>query len=160
MDYKKKYFKYKNKYLRAKNILKTGGDGSNTSYPSMEEKQKQKNAAVERLEESQLKQINDCINNTKIKKAFCNLNYKNSNYTLCLENLIKDKSDCLKKAIDEFRQFTRAKVEQPVKIKEEKVLKDIINNLVYESRKNEAIKQIMDNPNITEATKQFLIENL
>jgi len=158
MNYKKKYLKYKAKYLSAKNILKTGG--SNTSYPSMEEKQKQKNAAVERLEESQLKQINDCINNTQIKKAFCNLNYKNSNYTTCLENLIKDKSDCLKKAVGEFRQFVRPKVIQPIKIKEKKVLKDIINKQLLESRKNNAIKEIRDNPNITEATKQFLIENL
>lgn len=157
MDYKKKYLKYKNKYLHAKNILKTGG--GNTSYPSIEEKQKQKNSVIERLEESKLKQINDCIKNTEMKKSFCNF-YKGDNYTNCNKRLKNFKNDCIKKAQDEYIQFTRSKVEQPVQIKEKKVLKNIINNHVYESRKNEAIKEIMDNPNITEATKRFLIENL
>ena len=117
MDYKKKYLKYKNKYLHAKNILKTGG--SNTSYPSIEEKQKQKNAAVKRLEKSLLKQINDC---NKLKESI-------------------EIQDCIKKAQDEHRQFTRSKVEQPVQIKRKKVLKNIINNHVYESRKNQYIEE-------------------
>tara|TARA_B000000565_G_C23777557_1_gene374595 strand:+ start:1652 stop:2059 length:408 start_codon:yes stop_codon:yes gene_type:complete len=135
MDYKKKYLKYKNKYLRAKNILKTGG--SNTSYPSNEEKQKQKNAAVKRLEKSLSKQINDCNELPAIEIE-----------------------DCIKRAQDEYRQFTRSKVENPIRKQETQILENIINNELYESRKNEAIKEIMDNPNITEATKQFLIENL
>lgn len=156
MDYKKKYFNYKNKYLRAKNILKTGG--SNTSYPSREEKQKQKNYVVERLEKSKLKQINDCIKNTEMKKSFCNF-YKDDNYTNCNKRLKIFKNDCIKKAQDEYRQFTRSKVKKPIKINEE-VLEDIINNQVYESRKNKAIEEIKTNPSLSPATKQFLIENI
>ena len=157
MDYKKKYLKYKNKYLLAKNILKTGG--GNISYPSIEEKQKQKNSVIERLEESLLKQIDDCNKNTEMKKSFCNF-YKGDNYTNCNKRLKNFKNDCIKKAQDEYIQFTRSKVKKPVNIKEEKVLKDIINNHVYESRKNKAIEEIKTNPSLSPATKQFLIENI
>ena len=157
MDYKKKYLKYKDKYLRAKNILKTGG--SNILYSSNQEKQIQKQTIIERLKKSQEQQINDCIKNTEMQKAFCNF-YKGDNYTNCNKRLKSFKKKCIKKAQDEYRQFTRSKVKKPIKINEEEVLEDIINNHVYESRKNKAIEEIKINPSLSPATKQFLIDNL
>tara|TARA_Y100000741_G_scaffold360928_1_gene344030 strand:+ start:842 stop:1306 length:465 start_codon:yes stop_codon:yes gene_type:complete len=154
MDYKKKYLKYKTKYNFAKNILKTGGN--NMSYPSTEEKLEQKKEVVRRLEESELEQINDCIKNTKMKKVLCK--FKGSNYSTCLENLIKYKSKCLKKAISEFRQFVRPKVKKTIKIKENELLED--DKQLLESQKNKAIEEIKNNSNISQTTIQFLIDNL
>ena len=154
MDYKKKYLKYKTKYNFAKNILKTGGN--NMSYPSTEEKLEQKKEVVRRLEESELEQINDCIKNTKMKKVLCK--FKGSNYSTCLENLIKYKSKCLKKAISEFRQFVRPKVKKIIKIKENELLED--DKQLLESQKNKAIEEIKNNSNISQTTIQFLIDNL
>ena len=85
MNYKKKYLKYKAKYLSAKNILKTGG--SSSPERSMKQKRAEKDAVIKHLEKIKIQKIDDC---NKLQET-------------------TQRNNCLKEANDNFESSIREK---------------------------------------------------